>query len=47
MTGSGDLLMVVDLNLHLDKKADNTTQKCFDMLGSLETKFNYTARLGT
>ena len=35
MTCSGDLLMVGDLNFHLDKKADNTTQTFTDMLGSL------------
>ena len=35
VTGSGDLLMVGDLNIHHDKKADNTTQKFTDMLGSL------------
>ena len=35
VTGSGDLLMVGDLNFQLDKKADNTTQKFTDMLGSL------------
>ena len=35
VTGSGDLMMVGDLNFHIDKKADNTTQKFTDMLGSL------------
>ena len=35
VTGSGDLLIVGDLNCHLDKKTDNTTQKFTDMLGSL------------
>ena len=35
ITGSGELLMVGDLNFHLDKKADNTTQKFTNMLGSL------------
>ena len=35
VTGSGDLLMVGDLNFHLDKKTDNTTHKFTDILGSL------------
>ena len=35
VTGSGDLLMVGDLNFHLDKKTDNTTHKFTDMLRSL------------
>ena len=28
-------ILVGDLNFHLDKETDNTTQKCTDMLGSL------------
>ena len=35
MTGSGNALMVGDLNFHLDRKAYNITQKFTDMLGSL------------
>ena len=35
VTVSGDLLVVGDLNFHLDKKAESTTQKFTDMLGML------------